>query len=177
MGMSFPNETTTYRAARDALLASEMALRRQMEAVAAELRALPPGGEVPEDYTFEAIGPDSTPVVMRMSELFRGGDTLMVYHYMFPRHSRDERLGPTRGTFAHRPLEEGPCSSTCGRALCRISKVLAVIWSSWRGHPSNSWSRLHERRVGNTQDWFQLPTTASGATMAVTALTASRSRS
>jgi predicted dithiol-disulfide oxidoreductase (DUF899 family) len=66
---------------------------------------------VPEDYAFAAIGPDSTPIVMRMSELFRGGDTLMVYHYMFPRHSRDERAGPTRGAFAHRPLEEGPCPS------------------------------------------------------------------
>ncbi len=111
MGMSFPNEKATYRAARDALLASEMALRRQMEAVAAKRRALPPGGEVPEDYAFEAIGPDSTPVVMRLSELFRGGDTLMVYHYMFPRHSRDERARPIHGTFAHRPLEEGPCPS------------------------------------------------------------------
>jgi predicted dithiol-disulfide oxidoreductase (DUF899 family) len=59
MGMSF--ETTTYRTARDALLASEMAFRRQLEAVAVELRALPPGGEVPEDYAFAAIGPDGTP--------------------------------------------------------------------------------------------------------------------
>ena len=39
VSMSFPNETPEYRAARDALLASEMALRRQMEAVAAQLRA------------------------------------------------------------------------------------------------------------------------------------------
>jgi predicted dithiol-disulfide oxidoreductase (DUF899 family) len=39
--MHFPNETSEYRAARDALLASEIALRRQMEAVAAQLRALP----------------------------------------------------------------------------------------------------------------------------------------
>ena len=44
--MSFPNETSEYRVARDALLLSEIALRRQMEAVAAQLRALPPGGEV-----------------------------------------------------------------------------------------------------------------------------------
>jgi hypothetical protein len=34
---------------------------------------------------------------MPMSELSRGGDTLMVDHYVFPRHSRDERAGPTRG--------------------------------------------------------------------------------
>ena len=46
--MSFPNETPEYRAARDALLTSEIALRRHIEAVAAQLRALPPGGEVPE---------------------------------------------------------------------------------------------------------------------------------
>jgi predicted dithiol-disulfide oxidoreductase (DUF899 family) len=35
----------------------------------------------------------------------------MIYHYMFPRHSRDERAGPTRGAFADRPLKEGPCPS------------------------------------------------------------------
>jgi predicted dithiol-disulfide oxidoreductase (DUF899 family) len=54
--MNFPNETSEYRAARNALLASEIALRRQMEAVAAELRALPRGGEVAEDYVFDAAG-------------------------------------------------------------------------------------------------------------------------
>jgi predicted dithiol-disulfide oxidoreductase (DUF899 family) len=82
-----------------------------MEAVAKELRALPPGGEVPEDYPFDAIGPDGAPVVVRMSELFRGGDTLMIYHYMFPRHSADDRAGPSRGDFAARPVDEGPCPS------------------------------------------------------------------
>jgi predicted dithiol-disulfide oxidoreductase (DUF899 family) len=111
MGITFPNETPEYRAARDALLKSELELRRQMEAVAAELRALPPGGEVPEDYAFDEIGSDGELVVVRMSELFRGRDTLMVYHYMFPRHSGDRRAGPTRGAFAGRPLGEGPCPS------------------------------------------------------------------
>jgi hypothetical protein len=48
-------ESAEYRAAREAFLASEIALRRQMEAVAAQLRALPAGGEVPEDYVFDAI--------------------------------------------------------------------------------------------------------------------------
>jgi predicted dithiol-disulfide oxidoreductase (DUF899 family) len=111
MGMSFPNETPSYRTARDKLLKSEVALRRQMEAVAAELRALPPGGEVRQDYTFDAIGHDGTPLVLSLPELFRGGDTLVIYHYMFPRHSRDERAGPTRGMFADKPLAEGPCPS------------------------------------------------------------------
>ena len=111
VSISFPNETPEYRAARDALLASEITLRRQMEAVAAQLRALPPGGEVPEDYVFDAAGAGGAATVIRMSELFRGGDTLMMYHYMFPRHSRDERAGPTSGTLANVPLAEGPCPS------------------------------------------------------------------
>jgi predicted dithiol-disulfide oxidoreductase (DUF899 family) len=36
-------------------------LRRQIEAVAAQRRALPPGGEVPEDYLFERIGENGSP--------------------------------------------------------------------------------------------------------------------
>jgi predicted dithiol-disulfide oxidoreductase (DUF899 family) len=82
-----------------------------MEAVAAELRALPPGGEVPEDYVFDCIGTDGTPSKVRLSELFRGGDSLMVYHYMFPRHATDDRPGPARGAMARVPLAEGPCPS------------------------------------------------------------------
>jgi predicted dithiol-disulfide oxidoreductase (DUF899 family) len=46
-----------------------------------------------------------------MSELFGDKDTLMIYHYMFPRHAGDSRAGPTRGPFAGLPLEEGPCPS------------------------------------------------------------------
>ena len=111
MGMSFPNETPDYRSARDALLASEIALRRQMEAVAEQLRALPPGGVVPEDYVFERARGDGGTEKVALSELFGGGDTLMVYHYMFPRHSKDDRPGPSTGAFADLPLEEGPCPS------------------------------------------------------------------
>jgi hypothetical protein len=43
--------------ARNALLAEEIALRKQIEAVAAQRRALPPGVEVPEDYVFERRAP------------------------------------------------------------------------------------------------------------------------
>ncbi|QRM33902.1 DUF899 family protein [Microvirga sp. VF16] len=111
MGISFPNETPEYRTARNTLLQREIALRRQMEAVAAELRRLPAGGIVLEDYVFDAIGADGTPQRVKMSELFRGGDALMVYHYMFPRHSQDPRPGPTRGAMATVPLAEGPCPS------------------------------------------------------------------
>jgi predicted dithiol-disulfide oxidoreductase (DUF899 family) len=59
--LSFPNESAEYRTARNALLDAEIALRRQLEAVAAQRRSLPPGGEVPEDYVFERIGNDERP--------------------------------------------------------------------------------------------------------------------
>jgi predicted dithiol-disulfide oxidoreductase (DUF899 family) len=111
MSVTFPNETPDYRSARADLLKREVALRRQMEAVATELRALPPGGEVPEDYVFDCIGADRGRSKVRFSELFRGGDTLMLYHYMFPRHAQDQRPGPTTGAMAHVPLAEGPCPS------------------------------------------------------------------
>jgi predicted dithiol-disulfide oxidoreductase (DUF899 family) len=68
-----------------------------MEAVAAELRALPPGGQVPEDYEFDAVGANGAPAKVRLSELFRDGDTLMLYHYMFPRHPLDTRPGLPAG--------------------------------------------------------------------------------
>src|SRR6202040_959134 len=54
--LRYPNESTEYRAARNALLNDEIALRAQIEAVAAKRRALPPGGKVSEDYVFERIG-------------------------------------------------------------------------------------------------------------------------
>ncbi len=74
----FPNESDAYRAARNALLTAEIGLRRQTEAVAAQRRALPQGGEVPEDYVFEG---EEGPV--RMSELFGDKSTLALYSYMY----------------------------------------------------------------------------------------------
>lgn len=112
MRTSFPNESAGYRAARDALLRREVALRREMEAVAAARRALPPGGEAPEDYVFDRIGAGGQPEPVRLSELFReGGDTVLIYHYMFPRHAKDERPGPSGGPAADLPREQGPCPS------------------------------------------------------------------
>ena len=81
--MAFPNESPEYREARNALLDAEVALRRQTEAVAAQRRALPPGGPVPEDYVFERIGAHSRPEPVRLSELFGKHSTLLLYSYMF----------------------------------------------------------------------------------------------
>jgi len=77
-GTSFPNESPEYRQARNALLAAEIELRRHIERVAAMRRAMPLGGEVPEDYSFES---ESGPV--RLSELFGDRQSLVVYSMMF----------------------------------------------------------------------------------------------
>lgn len=111
MSVTFPNESSEYREARDRLLHHEISLRREMEAVASELRALPPGGPIPEDYVFDCIGDRGQLATVRMSELFQGGDALMLYHFMFPRHSGDTRPGPASGSTAALPLAEGPCPS------------------------------------------------------------------
>jgi predicted dithiol-disulfide oxidoreductase (DUF899 family) len=73
-----PNESAQYRAARQALLAQEFELRRQIERVAAMRRALPPGGPVTGDYRFETeAGPKD------LAGLFGDKRTLVVYNYMF----------------------------------------------------------------------------------------------
>src|SRR5215208_6865671 len=58
MTLTFPGESAEYRAARDRLLEREIELRREMEAVAAARRELPPGGVVPEDYVFQGKAAD-----------------------------------------------------------------------------------------------------------------------
>jgi predicted dithiol-disulfide oxidoreductase (DUF899 family) len=74
----FPNESPEYRQARNDLLAEEIELRRHIERVAALRRALPPGGEIREDYAFEGSNG-----AVRLSQLFGDKDTLVIYSMMF----------------------------------------------------------------------------------------------
>ena len=52
-GIRFPGESEEYRRERNRLLEAEVGLRRAIEQVAAQRRALPRGGVVAEDYRFE----------------------------------------------------------------------------------------------------------------------------
>ncbi len=84
----FPGETEQYRAARTALLESEMALRRQLAQVAEQRSRLPLGGVLRQDYVFEEGSADIEDVDQthrtRLSELFGPNrDTLMVYSFMY----------------------------------------------------------------------------------------------
>lgn len=87
-GIRFPGESPRYRAAREKLLTSEVALRRQIEAVAAERRTLPLGGALKQDYAFDELATAADHTVMRrevrLSALFaKGKETLILYSYMF----------------------------------------------------------------------------------------------
>ena len=77
--LHIPGESAEYRAARNALLVEEMELRRQIERVAVQRRALPVGGMIAQDYQFEGSG---GPV--KLSELFAPDkDTLAIYSFMY----------------------------------------------------------------------------------------------
>ncbi len=74
----FPGESAQYRRARNALLAEEIELRRHIERVAAQRRALPPGGEVPQGYRFDG---EHGPVTL--AQMFGDHSTLVTYNWMY----------------------------------------------------------------------------------------------
>jgi len=79
-----PGESPAYRAARNALLGEEIELRRHIERVAGQRRALPLGGQLAKDFEFiSESGPTS------LSRLFGEKDTLMVYSMMYGPQRRE----------------------------------------------------------------------------------------
>jgi predicted dithiol-disulfide oxidoreductase (DUF899 family) len=177
--VKFPGENTEYREARNRLLEREIELRRVMEAVAAERRELPPGGEVPEDYVFAGEGQDGRPADVRLSELFAPGkDSLAIYSFMFPRDPGDDAPGPVREKETARlPLAEGPCPS-CVALLDQLDGMIEhasqvmnfaavakspldrlLTWKRERG-----WRRLRLlSSAGNTYNLDYLAETPEGA--------------
>ena len=80
MPVTYPNETAEYRAARNELLKSESDLRTMIARVAETRRALPPGGQIAEDYVFQRLDGSEVSV----SALMNGGTgTLGIYSLMF----------------------------------------------------------------------------------------------
>jgi predicted dithiol-disulfide oxidoreductase (DUF899 family) len=107
----FPNESAAYRTARNALLVEEIELRRHIERVAAQRRALPLGGEIPLDFEFVSKqGP------ARLSELFGNKSTLLVYSMMY---------GPQRK--APCPMCTSCLSSWNGTAVNLRDRVAMIV--------------------------------------------------
>src|SRR5881392_4056804 len=156
MQIRFPGESAEYRTARDRLLEREIELRRAMEAVAVARRALPPGGAVPEDYVFEAAGPDGKAMQLRLSELFAPGkDSLIIYNFMFPRGYKGPRPGPASGETAFLPLEEGPFPS-CTALLDQFDGAAGYVsqWLNLAVVAKTSLARL--LTVGQERGWRHL---------------------
>ena len=122
MIISFPGETAEYRSARDLLLDQEVALRRQMEQVAAARRALPLGGPLREDYEFDA----SPTVKVRFSQLFEQRPSLAIYTMMFPRDPADTRPGAASGETSSLALIDAPCPS-CTALLDQLDGAIEHV--------------------------------------------------
>ena len=107
----FPDESAAYRTARNALLAEEIELRRHIERVASQRRALPPGGRIPRD--FELVAENGPPL---FSSLFAGKDTLLIYSMMY---------GPQRQTPC--PMCTSFLSSWNGTAVNLRERVAMIV--------------------------------------------------
>jgi predicted dithiol-disulfide oxidoreductase (DUF899 family) len=107
----FPDESPEYRAARNALLVEEIELRRQIERVASQRRALPSGGRLPQD--FELVSDNGA---VHLSTLFGGKDTLLIYSMMY---------GPQRQTPC--PMCTSFLSSWNGTAVNLRERVAMVV--------------------------------------------------
>ena len=75
----FPGASPQYEAARRALLADEIELRRHMTRVAEQRRALPPGPVIRKDYRFK----DEHGADVGLADLFGDKTTLITYFWMY----------------------------------------------------------------------------------------------
>ena len=180
--LHYPNESDEYRAARNALLDDEISLRAQIETVAAKRRALPLGGEVPQDYVFERIGRTNMPETVKMSELFGPHDTLILYSFMYGperelpcpgcTHLLDGIDGAARhigeraalhivakspiarlAAWAHeRGWEHLSLLSTAGTIT---TQIISVILQSFLGHAPTTWNSKRRELGRNNLQRFQ----------------------
>jgi predicted dithiol-disulfide oxidoreductase (DUF899 family) len=122
------NESAEYRAARTALLAEEIELRRHIERVAAQRRALPPGGPVIGDYRFEGENGQTD-----FAGLFGKKETLVIYSYMF--EPERERPCPmctnTLGSWEGNTADIGERVSLAVVARSPVERLIA--WKRERG--------------------------------------------
>jgi predicted dithiol-disulfide oxidoreductase (DUF899 family) len=146
--LSFPNENAEYREARNALLDAEIALRAQIEAVAAQRRALPLGGEIPENYEFERIGTNGMPERVEMSALFGRHDTLILYSFMYG----PDRSTPCRGcTHLLDSVDGGARHITQRAALWVVAKSPIARLEAWARE--RGWNHLRFlSTAGNNYD-------------------------
>jgi predicted dithiol-disulfide oxidoreductase (DUF899 family) len=99
---AFPGESRAYAEARQGLLAAEIELRRHLQRVSEQRRALPPGPVIEKGYRFI----DRNGAEVGLVDLFGEHDTLVTYFWMYgPQRARPcpmctNLLGPLNGNAA-----------------------------------------------------------------------------
>src|SRR5271156_4747454 len=152
-----PNESAEYRAARTALLADEIELRRHIERVAAQRRALPPGGKVTGEDRFQ--GEEGR---VDFAGLFGNKPTLALYSYMFgPQRERPcpmctNLLGAWEGNAA----DIGQRISLVVIARSPIERLIA--WKRERGWKNPAFN-VFTRRDGTIRHFWSGEMTGSTA--------------
>ncbi len=145
-----PGESAEYRKARTALLAEEIELRRHLERVAAQRRALPSGAEVTGDYHFR--GEDGA--TSDFAGLFGDKQTLAAYTAMY---------GPKRAQPC--PMCTNWVDAVDGNAKDLDQKVSLVVIAgapierliSWkRGRGWNHIRLFSDLTGAYLKDWFGL---------------------
>ena len=121
----FPDETDAYAQARKKLLAEEIAVRRHLGKLAAQLRQLPQGPEIAGDYAFH----DANGEARALSDLFGDMDTLVLYHWMYgPERERPcpmctNLLGPLAANAAD--IRQRVALAVVGRSTVERQKAFA----------------------------------------------------
>ena len=139
--LTFPNESSDYRAARDALLDEELELRRQAEKVSTLRRALPLGGALKQDYVFQNLSGED----VKLSELFTGkSPNLLLYSFMYkpgddPCRVCTSLLDGLNGSVPH--INQNLNFAVTAKASVEELKT-------WAG--SRNWSNLHLLSSGQT---------------------------
>ena len=144
-----PGESAAYREARTALLAEEIELRRHIERVAAQRRALPPGAPVTDRYRFEGEdGPSD------LAGLFRDKTTLVTYTAMYG----PQRDGPCPMCTNLVDGWDGNAADVNQRAsLVFIATSPLERLRQWKADRGWRHARIYSDLTGDFQkDWFGL---------------------
>lgn len=127
----FAGESAEYAKARAALLAEEIEVRRHIGRLAVQLRQLPPGPVIDDDFRFI----DANGANIGLLEMFGGHDTLVIYHWMFgPNRERPcpmctNLLGPLEGNAAD--IEQRVALAVVGRS--KVERQIAFAQErGWR---------------------------------------------
>jgi predicted dithiol-disulfide oxidoreductase (DUF899 family) len=122
----FPGESPAYAAARQALLAEEIEVRRHRTRVADQRRALPPGPVIEKDYRFV----DADGAELGLIDLFGDHDTLVTYFWMYgPQRARPcpmctNLLGPLNGNAAD--IKQRAALKILGRSTVERQRAFAA---------------------------------------------------